>query len=256
MCFVGLHFSIFAAQTHTIMIKKEQDPMGQAIYNYFHHKDETAVNVDTNITIGEELPVPYLFRTFEEMPLLEKKAMNLVHGNVLDVGAGAGAHSLYLQNNEFDVTSIDVSDLSCDVMKSSGLKKVFCKDIWSFETHLFDTILFMMNGIGLVKNLDGLEPFFQHLKKYLNKGGQVLLDSSDLKYMFEDDEGGLWIDLNSNYYGELEYKLAYKDIEAESFPWLFVDLEKLNVAATNAGWKVELIFEDDHYHYLVKLTLI
>ena len=236
------------------MIKKEQDPMGQAIYNFFHDKDETSVVVNTNITSGEELPVPYLFRTFDEMPLLEKKAMSLVKGKVLDVGAGAGAHSLYLQKKEYDVTSIDVSELSCEVMKSSGLNKVFCKDIWTFESQAFDTVLFMMNGIGLVKNLDGLEPFFEHLKKYVNNDGQVLLDSSDLKYMFEDDEGGLWIDLNSNYYGELEYTLEYKDCLAEPFPWLFVDFEKLETAAVNTGWKVEFIFEDAHFHYLVRLT--
>jgi SAM-dependent methyltransferase len=236
------------------MIKKEEDPMGQAIYNFFHHKDETSVNVDTNITVGEELPVPYLFRTFDEMPLLEKKAMNLVKGSVLDVGAGAGTHSLYLQNNQFDVTSIDVSELSCEVMKSRGLKKIHCSDIWTFVTEPFDTVLFMMNGIGLVKNLEGLEPFLEHLKNYVKPNGQVLLDSSDLKYMFDDEEGGFWIDLHSNYYGELEYRLEYKGCSAKPFPWLFVDSEKLSIAATNAGWKVELIFEDEHFHYLVKLT--
>ena len=130
-----------------------------------------------------------------------------------------------------------------------------CNDIWTFESEPFETVLFMMNGIGLVKNIDGLEPFFEHLKKYVKIGGQVILDSSDIKYMFEDDEGGFWIDLNKNYYGELEYKLAYKEIQAEPFPWLFVDFEKLRDAAIKVGWKVELIYEDDHFNYLCRLSL-
>ena len=238
------------------MIKKEQDPMGQAIYNYFYHKDETSVNVNTNITEGEEFPVTYLFRSYEEMPLLENKAMSLVRGTVLDVGAGAGAHSIYLQDKGFDITSIDVSNLSCRVMKSRGLTKVSCSDIWTFETQVFDTVLFMMNGIGLVKTLEGLETFFEHIKKYVAPNGQVLLDSSDLKYMFEDEEGGFWIDLNDRYYGELEYKLSYKDCVADPFLWLFVDLDKLRSAAELCGWSVELVFEDDHFLYLVKLTLV
>ena len=237
------------------MIKKEQDPMGQAIYNYFHHKDATSVKVNTNITEGEELPVSYLFRKYDEMPLLEKKAMNLVKGKVLDVGAGSGIHSLHLQAEGFDVTSMDISELSCEVMKEQGLKKVICEDIWTFESKPFDTILFMMNGIGLVKTLKGLDLFFEYIKKFVNPDGQILLDSSDIKYMFEDDEGGFWIDLNKDYYGALEYRLAYKNCKADPFPWLFVDFERLRASAINAGWKVELIYEDDHFHYLTKLTL-
>lgn len=237
------------------MIKKEQDPMGQAIYNYYHHNDATSVTVNTNITQGEELPVPYLFRDFDEMPLLEKKAMNMVKGTVLDVGAGAGAHSIHLQSQGFDVTAMDISELSCEVMKLRGLTNVVCKDIWTFESKPFDTVLFMMNGIGLVKDLSGLDSFFEHIKKYVVKGGQVILDSSDIKYMFEDEEGGFWIDLNRAYYGELEYSLSYKDCEAKPFPWLFIDFERLRTSAIKAGWNVELIYEDDHFHYLVKLKL-
>jgi SAM-dependent methyltransferase len=247
--------SYFCTAIDFTMIKKDQDPMGQAIYNFHHYSDETSVKVNTNITEGEELPVPYLFRTYDQMPLLEKKAMNRVKGKVLDVGAGAGAHSVYLQSQGFDVTSMDISELSCEVMLDLGLKNVVCKDIWTFESDPFDTVLFMMNGIGLVKDLDGLGPFFEHIKRYVKHGGQVILDSSDIKYMFEDDEGGFWIDLNSNYYGELEYKLEYKNKKAEPFPWLFVDFKKLRDAAMKAGWKVELLYEDDHFHYLTRLSL-
>jgi SAM-dependent methyltransferase len=237
------------------MINKEQDPMGQAISNFFHQQDETPVRVTTNITFEEELPVHYLFRTYNEMPLLEQKAMDLVKGSVLDVGAGAGAHSVYLKEQNFKVTSIDVSELSCDVMKARGLETVSCSNIWTLTPQVYDTVLFMMNGIGLVKTLKGLEAFFEHLKKYVAVNGQVLLDSSDLKYLFEEEDGAYWVDLNTDYYGELKYNLEYKDVVAEPFFWLFVDFNKLKVAAEKCNWQVELIYQDDHFQYLVKLTI-
>ena len=237
------------------MIKKEQDPMGQAMYHYFHYDDTTSIKVNTNITEGEELTVPHLFRKYSEMPFLEKEALRLVKGKVLDVGAGSGVHSLYLHDNGFDVTSIDVSELSCEIMKKQGLKNVICNNIWTFEDDRYDTIMLMMNGIGLVKNLEGLQIFLEYIKNFLYSKGQILLDSSDIKYMFNDDEGGLWVDLNSVYYGELEYHLTYKHYNSVPFSWLFVDFDRLRNIAIKCGWNVELIYEDDHFHYLVRLTL-
>ncbi len=237
------------------MLKKEKDPMGQAMYHYFHFNDRTSVTVNTNITEGEELLVSYLFRKYSEMPFLEKEALRLVRGKILDVGAGSGIHSLHLQNKGFDVTSLDVSELSCDLMKEQGLKKVLCLDIWDLKPESYDTIIFMMNGIGLVKNLKGLEVFLEYIKTFVSASGQILLDSSDIKYMFHDDEGGVYIDLNSEYYGELEYRLSYKNLKADPFPWLFVDFERLSHYAIKSGWKVELIYEDDHFHYLARLRL-
>ncbi|MFL2563591.1 MAG: class I SAM-dependent methyltransferase [Flavobacteriales bacterium] len=237
------------------MKKKENDPMGQAMYNYFHYNDKTSIKVNTNITEGEELSVSYLFRKYSEMPFLEKEALRLVKGKVLDVGAGSGTHSLYLQENGFDVTSLDLSELSCGLMKKQGLKNVICQDIWTFESEAYDTIMFIMNGIGLVKNLEGLKFFLDYIKNLICPKGQIILDSSDIKYMFYDDEGGLLVNMNSAYYGELEYQLSYKQYNAVSLSWLFVDFDRLRKIASKCGWNVELIYEDDNFHYLAKLNL-
>lgn len=237
------------------MITRDQDPMGQAIYQYYKNKDRSPVLVDTNITQGEELPIEHLFRSYKDMPLLEQKALALVKGKTLDIGAGAGAHSLYLQRNGVDVTAMDISELSCEVMQLRGVENVVCADVWHLKEEKYDTLLFMMNGIGLVKSLEGLTKFLEHIKKYMADGGQIIMDSSDLKYMYEDDEGGYWIDLNSSYYGELEYHLSYKEYSAKPFPWLFVDYNKLKEKALNSGFDIELIYEDDHHHYLARLIL-
>ena len=236
------------------MLKKEQDPMGQAIYNYYHNGDANPILVDTNITSGEELPVEHLFRSYHEMPHLEKKALELVKGKVLDIGAGAGAHSLHLQKSGYNVTAMDISELSCEVMTERGVENVICGDVWNCKLERFDTILLMMNGIGLVKNLEGLSFFFEYIKQFLNPSGQILLDSSDLKYMY-DGEDVSELNLTEGYYGCLHYHLSYKDSIADPFPWLFVDFENLRNIAVNKGWDVELIYEDEHFHYLAKLTL-
>lgn len=237
------------------MLSIENDPMGQAISNYFFHADQSPILVNTNITEGEELSISHLFRKFDSMPKLEKIALEMVSGKTLDVGAGAGAHSLYLQNNGFDITAIDVSMASCEVMSCRGINKVQCIDIWAFESDSFDTILFMMNGIGLAKNLGGLEHLLLRIRKMININGQVLLDSSDVKYMFENDDGSLWIDLHKDYYGDLDYSIGYKDMLTSSFPWLFVGYDILKDVAIKSGWNVEHIYQDDHYHFLARLTL-
>ena len=141
-------------------------------------------------------------------------------------------------------------------MKEQGLKNVKCKDIWTMETEAYDTIIFMMNGIGLVRNLKGLEIFLNYIKNFLMPSGQILLDSSDIKYMFYEDEVSFQVDMNSFYYGELEYQLTYKDYTGIPFQWLFVDFERLRKIAIKCGWNVELIYEDEYFHYLVKLTLL
>lgn len=237
------------------MLSIDNDPMGQAISNYFFHADQSPILVNTNITEGEELSVSHLFRKFDSMPKLEKIALEMVSGKTLDVGAGAGAHSLFLQNNGFDVTAIDVSLVSCEVMRCRGINKVQCKDIWAFESDSFDTILFMMNGIGLAKNLEGLEHLLIRLRKMININGQLLLDSSDVKYMFENDDGSLWIDLHKDYYGDLDYSIGYKDMPASTFPWLFVGYDILKEIAIKSGWSIEHIYQDDNYHFLARLTL-
>jgi SAM-dependent methyltransferase len=189
------------------------------------------------------------------MSTLEHKALKLIKGKILDVGAGAGAHSLYLQSNGFNVTALDMSELSCEVMRGRGLKNVICQNIWQLALEKYDTLLFMMNGIGLVKNLKGLENFLIYIKQFLNDGGQIIMDSSDVRYMYEDDEGGYWIDLNAEYYGNLEYILSYKNITSKPFCWLFVDYENLSYIASKYGFNTEKIFEDHHHQYLARLTL-
>lgn len=228
------------------------DAMGRAIVEYYEKGKASKLRVFSPMFEEDEIPVELLFRRYEQMPELEQKALTLAKGKVLDVGAGAGCHSLYLQDKGFDVTALDISSLSIEVMKKRGVKNTLCQDFFSLEGK-YDTILMLMNGIGLVGKVEKLNYFFKHLDNILNEGGQVLCDSSDICYIFEEDDGSFRIPLNGDYYGELTYQMQYKDTKGEEFDWLYIDFQTLESYAKDNGFKIELVEEGSHYDYLCRI---
>jgi len=238
------------------ILKKHQDPIGKAVHDYFHGITGDTILVRTDIAEDETLSPAYFFRSFEEMPLQEQEALRRCKGKVLDIGAGAGAHSFWLENNGINVTSIDISPLSCETMIARGLKDVRCCDIYSLADQKYDTILLLMNGAGVAQTLPGLSVLLNHLKNLLNPGGKILADSSDLLYLFTDENGESWVDIASDtYYGEMEYQLIYKNVRGKKFPWLFVDPETLADYAEKCGFKVLEKIEGNHFDYLIELEL-
>jgi SAM-dependent methyltransferase len=230
--------------------------MGEALEAYLNGKTNAAITVISNIAEDDLIPVAYLFRDFEQMPELEQLALQECTGRVLDLGAGAGSHALWLQQKGLDVTALDISPKAADVMQKRGLKNVVEADFWKFKpTGKFDTILLLMNGIGLAGKIITLPVFFAHLKTMLHPGGQILLESSDILYMFEEEDGSVVLDLNGGYYGEVEYQMAFQHSKGAAFPWLFVDFALLSDYATEAGFKTEALYEGENGEYLAKLTL-
>lgn len=238
-----------------MILEKNNDPMGQAFADYLAEEDAPKIKVLLDVAEEETIDPAYFFREYDDCPEIEQRALTECKGRILDVGAGAGSHSLYLQQNGFDVTSIDISPLSVEVMQKRGLKKASLTDFYSITEQRFDTLLFLMNGIGLVAKLENFDKFFIHARSLLNLNGQILLDSSDLIYLFEQDDGSYVLDLNQKYHGEVEFNLSYKDITGTSFDWLYVAYELLADAAERNGFKSELILDGPHYDYLARLTL-
>ena len=231
------------------------DPFGFAIQDFYRKGKTSDIKVDSNYTKDEHITVSHLFREEEEMPDIEKTALKRCKGKVLDVGAAAGCHSIILQKKGFNITALDKSELAVEVMKKRGIQKVICSDIYEYSGNTFDTILLLMNGTGIGGTLEGLKKLLRHLKKLLSENGQILIDSSDIKYLFEEDDGSFWIDLaNEKYYGEMKYKIKYKNQEDE-FEWLFIDFNLLNKIAIETGFKCELITSGNHYDYLAKISV-
>ena len=227
--------------------------MGRAIADYYKTKKASKLRVFSPMFEEDEIPLTTLFRSYESMPEIERKALDMAKGNVLDVGAGAGCHSLVLQERGLDVTAIDISPLSVETMKERGVKKVLEQNFFSMDGQ-YDTILMLMNGIGIVGTLERLPEFFRQLDKILAPGGQVLCDSSDISYVFEDEEGMIDIPNEMNYYGEHSFRMQYKDTIGEPFNWLYIDADTLREKAGRCGYVVEVVAEGEHYDYLARLT--
>ena len=236
-------------------MKSGTDILGLALQDYLAGNQEATIQVYSDIAEPEELTAAYFFRGPEQMPELEKIALANCHGKIADLGAGAGSHSLILQERGFDVTAFDISKGACSVMKNRGVVKVVQKDAFHLGQDRFDTILMLMNGIGLVNSPDGLVYFLDRLKNNLNPGGQVILDSSDITYMYYDEEGALNLDINAEYHGVVTYQMAYKNKKGQPFRWLFIEFPILKDYAEQAGYACEFITEGENDQYLARLTL-
>ncbi|MCG2609887.1 class I SAM-dependent methyltransferase [Flavobacterium sp. SM15] len=233
-----------------------KDLFGKAILDFQTNNDPQDLITETSISEADEMSVAYLFRGYNEMPKMEQKALDLAKGKILDVGCGAGSHALYLQNDkQMDVTAIDISANAIKACQLRGVKNTRVRNVMDLEKEKYDTILLMMNGAGMCGKLKKISAFLQHLKSILNENGQILLDSSDIIYMFDEDEdGGKWIPTDTDYYGELIFNIAYKGEKEEPFDWMYIDYNTLQNAAHANGLNCELVLEGEHFDYLAKLT--
>ena len=231
------------------------DPMGAAIYDFYMTGKADTLVVCSSMFDDDVLPVTSLFREYDQMPEIEQIALQEAKGSILDVGAGSGCHSVALQKMGKKATAIEISALSVEVMKERGVD-ARCVNFYDESfVEKYDTILMLMNGTGIAGNIDNMPAFMDRLKSLLLPGGSVLIDSSDLSYLYEDEDGNFEIDLADDYYGMVDYQMVYKDIVGERFDWLYVDFETLAYYAEEAGFDCEFLAEGEHYDYLAKLTL-
>ena len=232
-----------------------KDLMGRAIWDYYYQENPEDLQTETSISELDDLPVSYLFRDYQEMNALEKKALDLSFGKVLDVGSGAGSHSLYLQNErKLKVTALDISPKSVEICKARGVKNAICEDLLQFSEKDFDTILLLMNGTGIFQSLEHIDQYLQKLKSLVAENGQILIDSTDILYMYDQDEDGGVLVPATGYYGELDYYLHYKGESELPMKWLYLDFDTLENAAIANGFKIQKI-EQLEDSYLAQLTL-
>ncbi|MCW3081462.1 methyltransferase domain-containing protein [Segetibacter sp.] len=226
------------------------DVLGKAISDFYTRQPYNKLWIHNKYGKKEEMPIATYFRNVADMPDLELIALQNCTGKILDIGAGAGSHALELQDKGFDVTALEISEKAAEVLRLRGVKKINCTDIFSFDGERFDTLLLLMNGIGLTGNIAGLKSFLQHAKKLIDPLGQLIFDSSDVAYLYDHD-----IPEMDHYYGEIRYRYEYKKQKTEWFTWLYIDQKMLTKTAEEEGWKTEIIFQDEFDQYLAKLVL-
>ena len=237
------------------------DIMGIAMLDYVRKQPWENIRTWTSVGGEDELPLPYLFRSYQEMPELEQKALQLARGSVLDIGCGSGCHALWLQDQGIEVKAIDISQGAIETCRLQGVAKAEVQNIFDVSGETYDTLLLLMNGMGICSKLETLPDLLSHLKGLLKPGGQILADSSDIIYMYDTEED---IDENQeyvqiipqdHYYGEVIFQTFYKDLSGNCFPWLYVDFFNLQLHASQVGLKCEMLIQGDHFDYLARLSL-
>ncbi|MBR5842344.1 MAG: class I SAM-dependent methyltransferase [Bacteroidaceae bacterium] len=239
-----------------MLISPDKDPMGAAIAEYHRTGRASTLRVFSSQFDEDEIPVDQLFRTYEEMPQIEQQALTLARGRILDVGAGSGCHALALQDMGKEVTAIDISELSVEVMRERGVRDSRAVDLYDERmAEQFDTILLLMNGSGIIGNIEGMGRFFLRMKQLLTPGGCIYMDSSDLKYLFEEEDGSYVIDIAGDYYGLVDFQMQYRQIKGTPFDWLYIDFDTLSYYAKQYGFTAQIVCEGEHYDYLAKLWI-
>ena len=231
------------------LLPEEKDPMGAAIYDFLKLGKAGRLRVFSSQFDEDEIPVTELFRTYKDMPRQEQVALQLAKGRILDVGAGSGCHSLALKELGKDSLAIDISPLSVKAMQERGVKALHVNVFDEHFTGQFDTILMLMNGSGIIGKLKNM------MKQLLAPGGCILLDSSDLRYLYEDEDGSYVLDLAADYYGEVDFRMQYKQIKGDTFDWLYIDFDTLSAYVSQYGFHAEIVAEGEHYDYLAKLWI-
>ena len=235
-------------------MKAQTDIFGKALKTYFLDPENQNITTWTNLTDEDDVPLSYFFRDFEKMPSIEKKALELARGKILDVGCGTGSHSLYLQNLcNHNVTSLDVSEGAIYVAEKRGVKKTKHISIWDFEETGFDTILLLMNGMGIGKTIAELPKLLKHLKKLIATEGKILVDSSDLIYLFDEEDIALW-KKDKTYYGEVDFGIRFQG-KSEEFPWLYIDPKTLEEVSKSCGFQFKIIGQGENFDFLAQLSI-
>lgn len=231
----------------------ETDVLGMAMTDYLHGHDNATITVRLLPDIEETLPVSYLFRSREQMPAGELHVLEHCRGRVLDVGAGAGSHALVLQKAGCQVTAIDTSPGAVAVMKKRGVQHVHCVDFFDFQQAPFDTMLFLMNGAGIAGDMGGLKKMLTHARNLLHPEGVIFMESSDILYFYEDEDGSVCLPLGDRYYGEMDYQMCYKNVEGRPFRWLFIDFDNLSAIAEACGLSTDLFYQGEAHNFMAAL---
>lgn len=205
--------------------------------------DENII-VESQTMEDDVIPVEHLFRDWNDMPICEQIALKKAKGKVLDVGGGVGSHSLHLQQKGVDVTMLEIEAELCEVAQKRGVENIVLADFFEFNSaEKYETILFMMNGIGIGGNFETFKACISKCESLLNKGGQILFDSTDIAFCYEDEDGSVLLPLNIEYHGFVQFRLTYKKETDDWFDWAYYSADKImELLPENA--KLEVLKEE------------
>lgn len=247
-------------ETQDEMYSDPWRPYALALRDHFTGDRAAVVTSHSDLFPMDEDPAAVFFRAPEAFWPFERAALELCRGRVLDVGAGAGVHALYLQERGHEVCAIDQVPEAVEIMRERGVRDArvadMLEDVRELEAEPFDTILMLMNGLGIVETLDGLERFLREVPRLLTPGGQIVADSTDVRSLGDSDDRapGRPLREDGRYIGEVQFQLEYRGVKAPPFAQLCVDPDTLSAFAERTGWRCEIVFEGEGGGYVTRLT--
>jgi SAM-dependent methyltransferase len=221
----------------------------------YHRGQHDAVLVVYDDFERDDAPIAYFFRDPGQFAPYERLALESCRGSVLDVGAGSGVHALVLQNRGFRVTAIEALPGLVEIMRDRGVHDARHATWRDLDAPPFDTMLVMMNGLGLAETLAGLPLFLREARRLVRPDGQILADSTDVRIRMDPaSRDSIWRP-DGRYVGDLHFQLEFEGRKGDPFPQLYVDPETLAQYCRDEAWSCELIQPpDEHGHYLARLT--
>ena len=218
-------------------------PHARALLAFEGGDRDASVTVIDDLGDVESLPASWFFRSVAEMPDLERLALESCRGTVLDLGAGAGSHTLILQDRGRVVTAVEILPELVDLLRRRGMKDARPGSLHEPPTGRWDTLLLLMNGWGLAETLSGLERFLSRAHRLLGPGGRIIADSTDMRPLASGKgtgEEGQPIREDGRYVGEVQFQLEFDGHRGDPFSYLYVDPDTLARVAGRTGWTVEI----------------
>jgi SAM-dependent methyltransferase len=232
-------------------------PLGAALLAYHNGRHDALLRIDSDVFDSEDVAVRHYYRPDKDsLEDLDRRALERCTGAILDAGAGAGRHALDLQCRGHEVTAIDVAEDAVQVMLDRGISDVRQGDIFTSDLGSYDTILLLMNGIGLAGRHEDLQKLFNRFDDLLKPGGRVVFDAAglDTEISSLDAESLSQMAMGKPHLGEVFFRLTFDDLEGSWYPWLFPTSTQVGDAAHNAGFDFTVIGRGARGAFLAEVT--
>ena len=246
----------------TLLKSKKQfvDAYGEQLWGYFKTGEPRSeiVERDDGLLSQGQYGGKLYFSEYKDWRKTEKEAMKYVRGRVLDIGCGAGRHSLYLQGKGFDVTGIDNSPLAIKICRLRGLKKakvMGIKEVGKFKADSFDTIIMMGNNFGLFGSFRLAQTLLKKLHWVTSPDGLIIAMTRD-PYTTKDPAHAAYHKLNrkrGRMPGQLRIRVRYKGVIGNWFDYLLVSKDELRKILDNTGWRIERFIDGNDGQYIMLL---
>lgn len=231
---------------------------GAALEAFARGDHDAVLTLERDDGFVSDVPVRVFFQGPGDWFPIETLALGRCRGRVLDVGAGAGRHSLWLQEHGHLVTAIDVSAAAVAIMRESGLRDARLLDVWDLNEGSFDTVIILGRSIGIAADLEGLDRLLVRLRGLLAAQGRILLTSLDVSKS-QDSAHATYREANvhdGRYAGEIRFRERFGDLLGPVVRWLYIDPIALERAGRRCGLSVQVLRMEPDGNYLAELERV